>query len=364
MAIKLNVILASFLLVNITFTASAQTLIPESEAEVDTWFQSVIKPISELKGTLEPSILEAENGGVETLDVRQDGSGKFKTISDAVKHVKVGNTKRVIITIGPGEYREKIQLERMQSYITFYGTDPKNRPTITFAGTAAEFGAVDSATLIVESDYFVAANLIISNSAPRPDGKKKGAQAAAIRISGDRAAFYNCKFTGFQNTICDDQGNHFFKDCYVEGTADFIFGEAKSLYLNTELHVIPGDGEAIIAAHARKDLDDEGGYSFVHCKVTGTGGNAILGTAWFQAARVVYSYCAIGDVIRPEGWSDNKQPEYQKTTYFGEYKNTGPGADIKKRVPYFKKLTDIEVKPFISLEFIDAAKWLIPLPKI
>lgn len=45
MAIKLNVILASFLLVNITFTASAQTLIPESEAEVDTWFQSVIKPI-------------------------------------------------------------------------------------------------------------------------------------------------------------------------------------------------------------------------------------------------------------------------------------------------------------------------------
>lgn len=53
-----------------------------------------------------------------------------------------------------------------------------------------------------------------------------------------------------------------------------------------------------------------------------------------------------------------------RTVYFGEYKNKGTGADIKKRVPYFKKLTDIEVKPFISLEFIDAAKWLIPLPKI
>lgn len=117
---------------------------------------------SAAKGTLEPSVIAAEDGGVETLDVRQDGKGKFKTISDAVKHVKVGNKKRVIIKIGPGEYREKIKIERFQSYITFYGTDPKNRPTITFAGTAAQYGTVDSATLIVESDYFVAANIIIS----------------------------------------------------------------------------------------------------------------------------------------------------------------------------------------------------------
>lgn len=111
--------------------------------------------------TLEPNVIEAENGEVETIEVKQDGTGKFKTISDAVKHVKVGNLKRVIIKIGPGEYREKVKVERYQSYITFLG-DPKNMPTITFAGTALEYGTVDSATLIVEADYFVAANIIIS----------------------------------------------------------------------------------------------------------------------------------------------------------------------------------------------------------
>ena len=52
-----------------------------------------------------------------------------------------------------------------------------------------------------------------------------------MRISGNKAAFYNCKFYGFQDTICDDTGNHFFKDCYVEGTFDFIFGSGTSLYL-------------------------------------------------------------------------------------------------------------------------------------
>lgn len=64
-----------------------------------------------------------------------------------------------------------------------------------------------------------------------PDGIRKGAQAVAMRISGDRASFYNCKFIGFQDTLCDDRGNHFFKDCYVEGTVDYIFGDGKSLYL-------------------------------------------------------------------------------------------------------------------------------------
>lgn len=52
-----------------------------------------------------------------------------------------------------------------------------------------------------------------------------------MRISGDKAAFYNCKFYGFQDTVCDDAGNHFFKDCYIEGTFDFIFGSGTSMYL-------------------------------------------------------------------------------------------------------------------------------------
>jgi pectin methylesterase-like acyl-CoA thioesterase len=71
----------------------------------------------------------------------------------------------------------------------------------------------------------------LQNSSPRPDPRQKGGQALALRIAGDKAALYNCKIKGFQDTVCDDKGNHFFKDCYVEGSVDFIFGSGKSLYL-------------------------------------------------------------------------------------------------------------------------------------
>ncbi|KAL2927866.1 Pectinesterase 2 [Bienertia sinuspersici] len=292
----LSIILTSILLVNIALTTNAQTTIPANKAELNTWFQKVVKPLSELKnGTLESNIVEAESGGVEHIDVRQDGSGKFKTISDAVKHVKVGNTKRVIITIGPGEYKEKITIESLHPYITLYGTDPDNRPIITFAGTTAQFGNSDSATLIVESDYFVAVNIIVSN---------------------------------------------------------------------TKLNVLSGDPEGSITAQIRKNPEDEGGYSFVHCKISGNGAHAFLGRAWYEAARVVYSYCNMSDVVKPEGWSDNSKPQFQKTVYFGEYRNSGPGASPSKRVSYSKHLTEAEVKPFISMEYIDAAKWLLPPPKM
>ncbi|KAF4379652.1 hypothetical protein F8388_023669 [Cannabis sativa] len=52
------------------------------------------------------------------------------------------------------------------------------------------------------------------NSSPLPKGKLNGEQAVAMRISGDKAAFHNCKFVGFQDTLCDDKGRHFFSDCY------------------------------------------------------------------------------------------------------------------------------------------------------
>lgn len=56
--------------------------------------------------------------------------------------------------------------------------------------------------------------------------------------------------------------------------------------------------------------------------------------------------------------------ECGRTIFFGEYHNKGPGASLAKRVPYTKQLTEAEAKQFISLEYIDAAKWLLPPPKI
>lgn len=58
----------------------------------------------------------------------------------------------------------------------------------------------------------------------------EGWQAVAFRIAGDKAYFAGCGFYGAQDTLCDDAGRHYFKECYIEGSIDFIFGNGRSMY--------------------------------------------------------------------------------------------------------------------------------------
>jgi pectinesterase len=63
---------------------------------------------------------------------------------------------------------------------------------------------------------------------PRPGAL--GKQGVALRISADNAAFVGCNFLGAQDTLYDHLGRHYYRDCYIEGSVDFIFGNALSLY--------------------------------------------------------------------------------------------------------------------------------------
>lgn len=94
------------------------------------------------------------------MQVRQNGKGHFKTLTEAINSVPAGNTRRVIIKIGRGVYKEKITIDRNKPFITLYG-HPNAMPVLTYDGTAAQYGTVDSATLIVLSDYFMAVNIIV-----------------------------------------------------------------------------------------------------------------------------------------------------------------------------------------------------------
>ncbi|XP_071723253.1 putative pectinesterase 63 [Rutidosis leptorrhynchoides] len=351
----------AFLALPLNVFSDDKTPAPAEKGKLDAWFSSNIAK----KDAVNETLAAAEKEAAKVIKVRTDGSGDFKTVMDAIKSIPSGNTKRVVVDIGSGVYKEKIKIERTQPFVTLYGS-PKAMPNLTFNGDAAKYGTVDSATLIVEGDYFVAVNLNIVNSSPKPDGKRKGAQAAAIRVSGDKNAFFNCKFFGFQDTVCDDRGHHLFKDCYIEGTVDFIFGDGKSLYLNTELNVIE-DRESqmtVITANARDNANEESGFSFVHCKVGGTGNGTYLGRAWMESPQVVFAFTEMTGVVNPEGWSDNRQPSRDKTIFYGEYQCSGAGSSLDGRVKYSKQLTETEVQPFISLGFIQGSSWLLPPPSL
>ena len=140
--------------------------IPADKSQVNAWFNANVKPASARVGTLDPALVKAE-AEARVIKVRKDGTGDFNTITKAIASIPSGNTKRVTISIGAGSYREKIRIDRTKPFITLYG-DPTNMPNLTFDGTAKQYGTVDSATLIVESDYFVAANINIVVSVRHP----------------------------------------------------------------------------------------------------------------------------------------------------------------------------------------------------
>mgnify|MGYP002776877040 FL=1 len=76
----------------------------------------------------------------------------------------------------------------------------------------------------------------VQNSAPPPAPGAYGGQAVAVLLNGDKMAFYECGFYGSQDTLFDYEGRHYFKNCYIQGAIDFIFGHGQSLYKVYNVH--------------------------------------------------------------------------------------------------------------------------------
>ncbi|KAL0908767.1 hypothetical protein M5K25_023276 [Dendrobium thyrsiflorum] len=222
------------------------------------------------------------------------------------------------------------------------------------------------ASLSVFGDNFIAKNISFMNVAPIAKPGDKGAQAVAIRVAGDQAAFWGCGFFGAQDTLHDDSGRHYFKECYIQGSIDFIFGDARSLYENCQLismaSPVPAGFKVIngaVTAHGRVSKDENTGFSFVNCSIGGTG-RILLGRAWRPFSRVIFAFTSMTDIISPEGWNDFNDPLRDLTVFYGEYKCSGAGANQSLRAPYVLKLNDTQAASFLNSSYVDGDQWLQP----
>jgi pectinesterase len=279
--------------------------------------------------------------------VAQDGSGDFKTVQAALDAVPVKNKKPVTIFIKNGIYKEKIFLDSTKNFVTLVGEDKFNT-ILTYddhTGKLAPNGDVintrTSWSFKILADNFSASNISFQNDAGFSAG-----QAVAVECDGDKASFNNCRFTGFQDILLADGNNsrQYYKNCYLEGTTDFIFGAATVWFEQCHIHSKKNSHVTAASTPENKKF----GYIFNDCVLTGDSSlhSVSLGRPWRPYAAVVYLHCYIGEHIKPEGWSNWNNTESYKTARYAEYKNYGPSADAAKRVNWAKQLTDEEAREF------------------
>lgn len=292
------------------------------------------------------------------VTVASDGTGQYRTVQAAVDAAPAQGS---VIRIEPGTYKEKILIAKNGIELRGLGKTPQD-VVLTYddsAGTAG--GTKNSYSVGVTGDNFFADNLTIQNDFERthPRTGGEGWQAVALMITGDREVLRHVRLLGYQDTLyansktCHnatdphDQTCHasrqLFSDCYIEGHVDFIFGDAKAVFDHCTLHGLPSP-EVMLTAQSRLYPLEDSGYLFLHCTVTAAPGvqHMVLGRPWRPYARVYFVDTKLdGATIAPEGWSE--WAGKLKTADYAEY-NTGPGADVSRRVPPSRQLTAAEAK--------------------
>ncbi|MEZ6102621.1 MAG: pectinesterase family protein [Pirellulaceae bacterium] len=297
------------------------------------------------------------HGQYETeIQVAKDGTADFAAIQEAIDSAKSFPDKRVTVHVKNGIYEEKVKVHSWNSRLTLQGESTDGviiRWNDHFdkmkRGRNSTF---HTATLLVDGDECCLENLTIENTAG-PVG-----QAVALSVEADRCLIENCRLVGHQDTLyaAGTNSRQHYRNCHIEGTTDFVFGEATAYFENCTLH---SKANSYITA-ASTPAGRPHGFVFDNCRLTAADGvkDVFLGRPWRSFAKTVFIHCEMDGHIHPAGWSNWNAPENETTAYYAEGHNTGPGADAAKRVPWAKMLSDEQAKQLTGEEVLKP----FPLP--
>ena len=280
------------------------------------------------------------------LTVAQDGSGDFTKIQDAIYASPAFPYEKVVINIKNGVYNEKVRVPEWNTNLTLIG-ESKENTIITFDDNFKKINLGRNSTfytytVLVEGDDFSASNLTFKNSSG------DNGQGIALSVVANRAKISNCIILGNQDTLylSGNVAKQYFKDCYIEGTTDFIFGEATALFENCIINSIKSS--YITAASTPVGIPF--GFVFKDCKLTANpeATAVYLGRPWRIYAKTVYLNCDMGKQIKPEGWENWSKPDAEKNSYYAEYNCKGEGFQPAKRVSWSHQLTKKEAEKYTA----------------
>ncbi|MET9378102.1 pectinesterase family protein [Streptomyces sp. NPDC003035] len=288
-----------------------------------------------------------------TLYVHPGGLGDHTSVQAAVSAASgTGWT----LVIAPGTYRETVAVSPARTGMTWIGASEDPRDVVVVYDNAAgtprpgggTYGTSGSATTTVQADGFTARWVTFANDFLRTDlPGNPGTQAVAIKVQGDRSAFFHCRFLGHQDTLYADStaqaafARQYFAHCYVEGDVDFVFGRATAVFehchfrtlLRTDLASAP---HGFVFAPSTAGANPYG-YLAVRCRVTSEApdGYYKLARPWVPSSdTTAWPSLVVRDSVLGPGidaaapYANMREAFPWQAQRFAEYRNTGPGARI------------------------------------
>ena len=299
----------------------------------------------------------------DTIFVARDGTGQFRNIEDAIEVCRAFMDYHKVIFVKRGVYKEKLIIPSWLDNIEICGEDRDNtiitfddHANIHLPGTERGMGTFRTYTLKIEGNGITMKNITIENNSARLG------QAVALHTEGDKLVFINCRLLGHQDTLYTGKAGsrHYFRDCYIEGTTDFIFGPSTAWFENCE---IKSKANSYVTA-ASTPADQPYGYVFNNCKLTAfpEAQKVYLGRPWRPYAYTLFMNCQLGSHIRAEGWENWRNPDNEKTARYAEYNNTGDGATTSGRVAWSRQLSKKEAQKITLDEVFHQDNSWIPRP--
>ena len=306
------------------------------------------------------AVVDARHNGADGEVV--DRVRTYRTLGAALAAAPRG-TARYTIFLRNGRYREKLTVDRPN--VSLIG-ESRDRTVLTYDAIAdtpspdgGTYGTRGSFTLRIIAPGFRARSLTIENSfdymanyAKERDDPTRFAnpQGVALMTDGgsDEAVFIDVRIVGHQDSLFTNAGRHYFADCIVLGSVDFIFGAGTAVFENCEI-VSRDRGSRTNNGYVTAPSTPSSapyGLVFLRSRLTketrAMAPNSVtLGRPWHPAAlpgvnsAAVFIDCWMDDHIGAKGWERMSAVDsatgvriwYEPAdSRFFEYRSTGPGG--------------------------------------
>ncbi len=300
-----------------------------------------------------------------TVGEGSDGVITVRNINDAITLFELLGTSadiRKTITLCEGTYFEKVDISIPNlSIIAKEGTKAEDIVVIFDAlnGLSDPSGTVGYSTdgsatfsLRAEAESFYGKGFTIMNyynNHERYEASKliagSGTQAVALLVRADKVVFEGMRFSSYQDTLYAENGRQVYRDCYIEGRTDYIFGNnATAYFTGCTIRSIFGNhdknGGYVITTKGGSSAEHvEYGFIFDNCKFEGeenvAAGSVSIARGWDKYMTVMVMNCQLDDSFSLEAYGDSSSSKNDRYTKMNadpvaaqlfEYNNTGDGA--------------------------------------